>query len=71
MKKTKMLKYINPIIGILILTQLLSGIFNRTLHYETFEIIHKGGGVLFFIGVITHVALNWGWVKTTFIGKRQ
>ena len=69
MKKTKMLIYINPIIGILILNQLLSGLFSRTLHHETFEIIHKGGGVLLFIGVVIHVALNWAWVKTTFLGK--
>lgn len=69
MKKTKMLKYINPVIGILILSQMLSGLFNRTLHYETFEIIHKGGGVLLFFGVVIHVVLNWAWVKTTFLGK--
>ena len=69
MKKTKMLKYINPIIGVLILTQLFSGLFNRTLHYETFEIIHKGGGVLLFFGAVIHVALNWAWINTNFLRK--
>ena len=67
MSKKKALKYINPIIGLLILSQTLSGLFNRLLNYETFVIIHKGGGILLFIGVVIHLALNWGWVKATFI----
>jgi hypothetical protein len=70
LNKIKTLRYINPIIGLLILSQLLSGLFNRMLHYETFEIIHKGGGILFFVVVIIHVALNWSWVKTTYLRKR-
>ncbi len=69
MNRTKMLKYINPIIAVLAASQLLSGIFNSMLHPETFETLHKGGGVLLFIGVIVHVVLNWGWVKSTYLRK--
>ena len=69
MNKTKALKYINPVIAVLILSQLVSGLLHKVLHYEVFEVMHKSGGIFLFIGVLIHVALNWGWVKTTFLKK--
>jgi hypothetical protein len=69
MNRIKMLKYINPIIAVLVVNQLLSAIFSGMLHPETFEVLHKGGGVLLFIGVFVHVVLNWGWVKSTYLRK--
>jgi hypothetical protein len=70
MDKKTSLKYINCIIAVLILNQALTGIFHKSLSYGVFEIVHQGGGILLFIGVILHVALNWGWVKTTFFKKK-
>ena len=64
-----MLRYINPIIAVLIMSQLLSALFRDILHRETFEVLHKGGGILLFIGVLVHVVLNWGWVKSTYLWK--
>ena len=69
MNKTKALKYINPIIAVLILSQLLSGLFHSMLYYKTFEVLHKSGGIFLFVGVLAHVVLNWGWVKSTFLRK--
>ena len=69
MNKRNALKYINLIIAILILNQLIVGILHDVMHHEVFEILHIGGGICLFIGVVIHVALNWGWVKTTFLKK--
>ena len=70
MNKKKSLKYINCIIAVLILNQALTGIFHKSLSHGAFEIVHQGCGILLFIGVLIHVALNWGWVKTTFLKKK-
>jgi drug/metabolite transporter (DMT)-like permease len=66
MNRTNMLKYINPIIAILIVNQLLSALFSDILPDEIFKAWHKGGGILLLIGVLLHIVLNWGWVKSTY-----
>jgi drug/metabolite transporter (DMT)-like permease len=66
MNRTNMLKYINPVIAILIVSQLLSALSKDILPDEVFEAWHKGGGILLLIGVLLHLFLNWGWVKSTY-----
>lgn len=69
MKKTTLLKIINPLLALLFITQALSGIFHDYLmevSYETFEIIHGIGGYVFVFLVVVHFTLNWNWVKSTF-----
>jgi uncharacterized membrane protein len=69
MMKRKLLKYTNVVIAALILNQFLSGLFNKGIPYHVFEILHTISGILLFVGVVVHVALNWGWVKTTFLRR--
>jgi hypothetical protein len=69
MIKKKLLKYTNVVIAVLILNQLLSGLFNKVLPYKVFQTLHTGCGILLSVGVIVHVVLNWGWVKSTFFRK--
>jgi len=69
MNRTNMLKYINPIIAILIVSQLISALLSDILPKEIFEAWHKGGGLLLFIGIIVHLVLNWGWVKSTYFKR--
>ena len=71
MTKNKALKIINPILAILLITQLLSGMFNEYLPYEVFEVVHEWGGFLFAILIVVHLILNWNWVKTNFFKKRK
>ncbi len=66
MKKTIALKIINPIIAVLILNQVCTGVFSRFIHYKVFGIIHEGGGIILFLGVLIHLILNWNWVKTSY-----
>ena len=69
MKKSALLKIVNPLLILLFITQALSGILHDYLmevSYETFEIIHGIGGYVFVFLVVVHVTLNWNWVKSTF-----
>jgi hypothetical protein len=68
--KQKLLKVINPIIGIFFIGQALSGIFHDFIPYEIFSKMHGVGGYLFAAGVLTHIILNWSWFKTVF-NKRK
>jgi drug/metabolite transporter (DMT)-like permease len=69
MNRINMLKYINPVIAILILSQLLSALFSEVLPNEIFDAWHKGGGILLLLGVLLHLVLNWGWVKSTYFKR--
>jgi hypothetical protein len=69
MEKKSALKVINPIIAILIVNQAASATLRGLIGSEAFEILHEGGGILLLIGVMVHVILNWGWVKSAFFKK--
>jgi len=69
MDKKTTLKIVNVIIAILILNQAASASLRGLIGSEAFEALHEGGGVMLLLGVIFHVILNWGWVKSTFAKK--
>ena len=74
MKKTVLLKIINPILALLFITQALSGIFHNFLmevSYEAFEVIHEFGGYIFVFLVVVHFTLNWNWIKSTFLKRKN
>ncbi|HBM15611.1 MAG TPA: hypothetical protein DD381_04600 [Lentisphaeria bacterium] len=67
--KQKILKVLNALLAILILTQLLSGIFRKEIGKELFELIHEKGVILLIIVIIIHIILNWGWIKNSYFKK--
>jgi len=69
MKRNTVLKILNPILGILVVNQILTGIFADSLPGNTFEILHQGGGIVFSVLVVLHVILNWNWVKANFFKR--
>ncbi len=69
MKRNTMLKILNPILGLLLISQMLSGIFRRGLTHEQFEILHKFGGFVLTGAVVLHVILNWNWIKGSFFKR--
>lgn len=69
MNRTKLLKIINPILFILILSQGTTGLGHEYIPGELFEVIHFNGGRLIILFVIIHLALNWGWVKSNYFKK--
>lgn len=69
MKRNDALKVINPLLGIFLVNQVLTGLLNKSLPHEVFEVLHKGGGILFTIAAILHVTMNWNWIKANFLPK--
>jgi undecaprenyl pyrophosphate phosphatase UppP len=69
MKKSTQLKILNVLLGLLMLSQVLSGLLHDRLAEETFEHVHVLGGLLIVIGVILHLVLNWGWVRMNYLRK--
>ena len=66
MKRNTMLKILNPILGVLLVNQILTGIFHDTIPHEAFEFLHEGGGIALAVVAVLHVILNWNWVKANF-----
>ena len=69
MKKLTGLKITNVILLILFLCQALTGLIHEILGEGLFEILHPPIGVLLIIAGITHLVLNWGWVKSNFLTR--
>lgn len=67
--KPKLLKIVNPIIGILFLVQAGTGIFHGAISFEVFEKVHGSTGYLLTAGIATHIFLNWNWIKANFFKK--
>lgn len=69
MKRNTMLKIVNPILGILVVNQILTGVFGLALSYQAFEILHKDGGFVLAIVAALHLILNWNWVKANYFKR--
>lgn len=73
MTKNAALKILNPILGLLVINQALTGIFaDRVLAIspDAFGILHEGGGYCLVTLSILHVVLNWNWFKANFFRKK-
>jgi hypothetical protein len=69
MKRSTVLKVINPVLAVLMISQMFSGFFGGALPHEAFEILHEGGGIALAILVLLHLILNWNWVKATYFKR--
>ncbi len=69
MKKTDVLKVVNPILGILLLNQILTGLLADMLPREVFGVLHQGGGIAFAVLAVLHLILNWNWIKANYFQK--
>lgn len=71
MKKNTILKVINPILALLIVTQALSALLHDQIGHEAFEVIHEGGGLVLVVVSAIHLALNWSWVRTNLLPRKR
>ncbi len=69
MKKNTILKIINPILLVLIISQAVTGLLHLKLSPETFETLHEGGGLILVGLVIVHLILNFNWVRANYFHK--
>lgn len=70
MKRNTILKIINPLLAVLVLSQILTGMLGDNLPHEAFELLHEGGGYALAVVAALHLALNWNWVKSTYFKRR-
>ena len=69
MNKMTMLKRLNPIMGVLVLNQAITGLLHDFLTPDTFAVIHAGGGIILLLGITLHVIFNWNWVRAHYFKK--
>lgn len=71
MKTNTLLKIINPMLALMFVSQIITGLMHGMIPHKIYEVIHGGGaGALIFL-VIIHVFLNWNWVKANFLADRR
>jgi hypothetical protein len=69
--KNKTLKFINPLIGLLVINQMLTAFFRDSLSFHQFGTVHGLGGYLLFSLVIVHFVLNWSWIKANYFKRSK
>ena len=69
MKKTTLLKILNPILGLLIINQVVTGVFGAKLPAWAFETFHVGGATLLVFLVLAHLMLNFNWIKANYFSR--
>ncbi len=58
-----------PIQSLLLIALLVTGLGANHFSPRVFEIVHKGGGLLFVALTVVHVALNRVWIKKNYFKK--
>lgn len=71
MNRRNLLKIVNILLAILILSQVTTALLNDLLPKDVFELLHEGGGVVLFITALIHIYLNWAWVKANLFPGRK
>ena len=74
MNKMMALRVVNPILFFSFVLQVITSVIiflrikipNVRMVFE----IHEYNGIFMVIVAVTHIALNWGWIKATFFKKR-
>ena len=69
MNKVKILKALNPVLFLLLLSQMATGLLIFLDAGEAFTTVHLiTGGCLVLVG-IAHLTLNWNWVAMQYFRK--
>lgn len=69
MKRMAVLKIVNPIFGLLLMVQVLTGLCGGLLPHDWFVLLHEAGGLACAVAAMIHVILNWNWIKSTYTRK--
>jgi len=65
MTKTQALKILNPLLALLLIFQLVSGLLPAAIPYEW----HRAAGILLGTGIGLHLILNWPWIRSNFFKR--
>jgi hypothetical protein len=72
--KSTFLRIVNPILFLLVLVQVITGLGQRYAGQDIFILfrrIHYPNGILLIIFFIVHLFLNWSWIKVSYFRKKQ
>ena len=65
----KSLKFLNPLLFLLALIQVISVALLVTMPSHKILAVHKLNGFLLIAVVVVHFCLNWQWVKSTYLTR--
>jgi hypothetical protein len=71
MSQAGALVIVNPILGLLLACQAVTGLFHDALPPELFEVVHVGGGITLIAVAAAHVILNRGWIKARYFARAK
>jgi hypothetical protein len=60
MSRIQALKILNPILFLLIIFQIISGLNPMIVPYQ----VHQAVGIVIAAGILLHLTLNWAWIRT-------
>jgi cytochrome b len=65
MRKAQILRLTNPVMALLLIFQLYSGLEPAVIPFE----IHRAAGLLLAAVVALHLALNWTWIRSNYLKR--
>jgi hypothetical protein len=75
MSKVILLRIINPLLLLVFFVQACTGIiFSLKIHMDNMLLIaqiHDYNGWLMIVLIVSHVILNWGWIRANIFKKKQ
>jgi len=76
MKKLTMLKIVNGLIGTLVSILAITAFSIKFLNvYSVFNIsftsLHSSLGIAFFVLILSHIFLNFNWIKANYLSKKK
>jgi hypothetical protein len=70
MKTNFLLKIVNPILAVVFLFQITSGLMHGIISHELFGTIHGSSAGVLMACVLIYLILNWYWIKANFLKKK-
>jgi hypothetical protein len=63
MSRIQALKILNPILFLLIIFQIISGLNPLIIPYQ----VHQWVGIVIAVSILLHLTLNWIWIRTNIL----
>jgi TRAP-type C4-dicarboxylate transport system permease small subunit len=71
MNRAQLLNVVNALLGVSVSVQIVTGVFRDVLPPAVFLAVHPVNGYVFAVLAITHIYLNWNWIRMTFFTRRK
>ncbi|MFP4213380.1 MAG: DUF4405 domain-containing protein [Desulfohalobiaceae bacterium] len=67
--KQKLLLYLNPVLFLLAVFQICSGVL-MSQFFQLYS-LHQLNGYLLGLAILLHIILNWSWIRMNYLPKRK